>query len=353
MTPRSAASRRNSAPSGGRIRIDSAGALCTVQDRGRGGYQRFGVSVSGALDWQALALGNRLLGNDPDAAALEITYGGFQATFETNMTIALTGADLDARLDGAMLQMWEVCHVHAGQVLEMPGARWGIRTYLCVAGGIGAPRTLGSRSTYLPAHLGGLSGRPLSSGDVLPILRPRANPSSGARVPRGIRPWYGSKTVRVIPGPQDDYFTRAGLDMFFASTYVVTNQSNRQGLRLDGPTIESRSGDYNIISDGVATGAVQVPGDGKPIVLMADRQTTGGYPKIGVVATIDLPILAQQVPGAPLQFVRTTPQLGHRALRQWYRQLDALEKRAVRPKGHRMELVVNGIRYEAEVEELS
>jgi antagonist of KipI len=175
---------------------------------------------------------------------------------------------------------------------------------------------LGSRSTHSGSRLGGLDGGPLKAGDTLPLGEPSPSAAPGRRLPNALRPEYGRElTVRVIPGPQDAAFTAEGIETFYSSPYTVTEKSDRQGVRLDGPKIEAKNGRYDIVSDAVVFGSVQVPGDGMPIVLLADRQTTGGYAKIGIVATVDLPKLAQAAPGTVIRFVQTSVQDAQKALR--------------------------------------
>ena len=288
----------------GGITIVSPGPLSLVQDMGRTGYQRYGVSVSGAMDHEALLVGNLLVGNEPAAAAVEVTFGGAEFLFDQETVFALAGADLGATLDGTQLPVWESFVAPRGAELRFDAPVSGLRAYLCCAGGIATELVLGSRSTHVGSRLGGLSGGPLRAGDVLP-LGEAGDAAPGRRLPDSLRPPNGHDiTVRIIPGPQVDAFTDAGLETFFSSGYTVTDRSDRQGVRLDGPKIQAKDSRYDIVSDAVPLGAVQVPGDGMPIVLLADRQTTGGYVKIGVVATVDLPLMAQAQPGSTVNFQR-------------------------------------------------
>ncbi len=298
------------------VRVIARGALSLVQDRGRHGYQRYGVSVSGATDQEALLLGNRLLGNSPDAAALEVTVGGAEFEFLHDAVVAVTGADLSATIGDDPVPMWQSFFACEGLRLRFAMPARGIRAYLCVGGGIATEPVLGSRATHAASHLGGLSGGRLESGDELPAGETSTGSTPGLSLPVGLRPEYPeSLTVHVIPGPQNDVFAGAGTATLFGSQYIVTDRSDRQGLRLDGPVIESKTGRYDIVSDAVVAGSVQVPGDGKPIILMADRQTTGGYAKIGVVASVDLPALAQASPGVQVRFVRWTVAEAQKAAR--------------------------------------
>jgi antagonist of KipI len=299
------------------LRVANPGALTLVQDSGRLGFQRYGVSVSGAVDAEALFIGNLLAGNAADAAALEVTFGGAEFVFESDTIAAIAGADLNASLDGTPLPVWESFLTPAGSVLRFAAPVSGLRAYLACAGGIATPPVLGSRSTHTGSRLGGLDGGPLKANETLPLGEPSSNAAPGRRLPDDLRPGYSRElTVRVIPGPQDDAFTAEGIETFYSSPYTVTEKSDRQGVRLDGPKIEVKNGRYDIVSDAVVFGSVQVPGDGMPIVLLADRQTTGGYAKIGVVATVDLPRLAQAAPAMVIRFVQTSVQEAQQALRE-------------------------------------
>ena len=287
------------------IEVLEAGLLTTVQDLGRFGWQQDGVPVSGAMDDWALRAANRLVGNDERAAALEITLAGPALRFDGPGVIAVTGADLGACLDGRPMPRWQSAGVAAGAELTFSGARDGIRAYLGVAGGIDVPLVLGSRSTLARSRLGGYMGRALAPGDRVQVGE-CADPSLSAarRLPRELIPAYGHvHTLRVVMGPQDDLFTGEGIRCFLSETYTLALQSDRVGCRLTGPRIGHRRG-ADIVSDGTAFGSVQVTGDGMPIVLMADRGTTGGYTKIATVASADLSRVAQAAPGDRVRFVR-------------------------------------------------
>lgn len=295
----------------GRIRVIAPGPQCLVQDGGRTGFQKLGVSVSGAADIDALNVGNRLVGNHPNAAALEILLGGAEFEFDQETIFALTGAETGAALDGIPLarNVSYSAHRSARLVLGMTGPGQGLRAYLAIAGGINTPQILGSRSTHVASEIGGLDGRALTAGDLLDIGEPSEAAISGnmfnfpdSKTTAPELPEPPTVNVRVVLGPQDDDFSDEGIRTFLNSPYVVTDQSNRQGLRLDGPEIESRTGRYDIVSDAVVAGSVQIPGDGRPIVLLADRQTTGGYAKIATVASVDLPKLGQAPPRTTITF---------------------------------------------------
>ncbi len=298
----------------GLLKVITPGPLSLVQDGGRTGFQKYGVSVSGAVDIDSLNAGNRLVGNDPNDAAVEILLGGAEFVFEQAEIFALTGAETNATLDGVPLarNISYSAHAEARLVLGMPSPGLGLRAYLAVAGGIDAPQVMGSRSTHVASEIGGVDGRALTVGDSLRIGEPAHGAVSGnvfldSPVPGSASaPQESSEPppveVRVVLGPQHDEFSEKGIQTFLNSTYAVGDQSNRQGLRLDGPEIESRTGRYDIVSDAVVNGSIQVPGDGKPIVLLADRQTTGGYAKIATVISVDLPKLGQASPGMSITF---------------------------------------------------
>jgi antagonist of KipI len=298
------------------IEVVDGGMLTTVQDLGRYGYQRYGVPTSGALDLFSLRAANRLVGNADDAAGLEMMLIGPRLRFLVPATIALAGANLEARLDGRLVERWQSVVVEAGATLSFIGPEDGIRAYLAVAGGIDVPVVLGSRSTYVRSKLGGVEGRPLRAGDVLQVCGERPVLLGGAlRLPEAARPTYGhAHVLRVVLGPQDDRFTVRGIDTFLSSTYTVTAQSDRMGYRLTGPVIEHLRGP-DIVSDGTPFGAVQVAGDGVPIVLLADRGTAGGYTKIATVIGPDLPLVAQAAPGDSVTFACVDLEAAYAAVR--------------------------------------
>ena len=283
------------------IVVKTPGPLTTVQDAGRFGYQSSGIRPCGVMDTAAYEAANILVGNENGEAVLEMTFLGAALTFQTAAWAALTGADMAATLDGASVERYRAIKIEAGQTLAVGMAASGCRGYLAVRGGINVPSVMGSRATDIGAKLGGFAGRALKAGDVLPT---RAVDDWTPTDVRCTPPVYESEiTVRVIPGPQDDAFTPKGTDTFFSAPYEVSPNSDRMGIRLDGAEIESVNG-TDIVSDGIVFGSVQVPSGGKPIVLMADHQTTGGYAKIGTVISFDLPKLAQARPGDTVRFVR-------------------------------------------------
>ena len=306
------------------LRILQPGAQTTVQDLGRFGFQQYGVPVAGAMDPRSLRLANLLVDNDPGEAALEITLTGPQIVFDEANYVALTGGDLGALLDGEPMPRYQAVFVGAGQTLRFTGLRNGCRAYLAFAGGLDIPPVMGSRSTYMKAKLGGYKGRKLEAGDVLDFRCPKPD------LPFPERRRLGTDFVpqkeyllHVIPGPQDDHFTEEGMDTFFREVYTVSAEFDRMGIRLDGAAVEHKYGG-DIISDGIAFGAVQVPAAGKPIVMTADRQTTGGYPKIGTVVSADFRILGQLKGGDKVRFAPVTVEQAQNGMsleRQFFRMI--------------------------------
>ena len=306
------------------IEILRPGLLTTVQDGGRRGYQAFGVPVCGAMDWHALALANILAGNPWDEAALEVTALGPMIRFSSDAVFALAGADFTAQLNGVPIPANGAFFAHEGDILEMNVAKDGFRSYLAVAGGFDIPIFLSSRSTCLSAHFGGFQGRTLQIGDQLPLRAPQLWLKGLPKRSLTVTP-YEPQPIRVVLGPQHEAFSKAGLDTFFSSEYKLGKDCDRMGCRTEGPTINLRDGvTPNILSDGVVMGSIQVP-NGQPIIMMADRQTTGGYVKLGAVITADLPLLAQKRPGDTVHFACVTTQEAHTALRRSRRKLRALE----------------------------
>lgn len=285
--------------------VHTAGLLTTVQDWGRYGYQRFGMPVSGVMDVFSLELANLLAGNDPGDACLEATISGPDLEFTGATWIAITGADMDPHLNCLGIPMNTAVDVRPGDRLGFRGLRSGCRTYIAFAGGIAVPPVMGSRSTYLRAGIGGFHGRALTPGDELPLGEPVGKPRL-KKLPEVLIPEYKhEQTIRIISGPEAHYFEIAGLRSFLSTEYTVTAQSDRMGYRLSGEPIKHKEGMTNIISAGISLGTVQIPGDGQPIILMADRQTSGGYARIANVITVDLALLAQMRPGDKICFKET------------------------------------------------
>lgn len=289
------------------VKIVIPGALTTVQDRGRYGYQAFGIQVSGAMDLESYEAANALVGNQDGEAALELTLFGGTMEFTEDVVAALTGADMEPVVDGMPVSMNRPFQIRAGQVLTLGMAKTGCRTYLAVSGGIDVPIVMGSRSTNMKCCIGGLEGRALKAGDLLPIGKTQI--TFDQIKDRKAEPLQTEALLRlaVVEGPQEEYFTEKGKEDFYREVYTISEQSDRMGYRMDGMAVESKAG-ADIISDGIAFGSIQITAAGQPIVLMADRQTTGGYAKIGTVCSFDLPKLAQGKPGDRVQFYKMSVQ---------------------------------------------
>jgi len=296
------------------IRILDAGPQTTVQDLGRTGRMRYGIPPSGPVDRFAFVLVNRLLANPDTAAALECTLMGPRFEMTAAGAIAVTGADMPVTVNGQEAPGWATIAVKSGDVVKLGAARTGVRSYVGFAGGLDVPLVLGSRATYLRGRIGGLQGRALRKGDELAILPSGSvNPRRVAR--RDIPDYTGEPTVRAVLGPQADRFTDEGLRALFGGRYEVLPQSDRMGSRLRGPRIEHARG-HDIISDGIALGSIQVPGDGQPIVLLVDRQSTGGYTKAATICSSDIWRVGQARPGQWLRFQWIEVEEAHRLLRE-------------------------------------
>ena len=286
--------------------IERCGPGTTVQDHGRFGWQRYGLGPAGAMDRPAMAIANVLVGNGAGAAAIEFALvGGRFRVSGGAMRVALAGADADLKIDGRPVAPLTSATAFDGEIIDIGTARAGMFMYLAIAGGIALAPALGSVATHVRAGVGGIDGRALLAGDRLGcnLAEPVGNDltaSARAKTADSAAP------IRVILGPQDDYFSAEGLATFLGSAYTITPQIDRMGLRLAGPKIAHGPKGYNIVSDGIATGSIQVPGMGEPLVLLADRQTTGGYPKIATVITADLGRLAQMRPGTQIKFAAVT-----------------------------------------------
>jgi len=303
----------------GALLIVKPGLVTTVQDLGRFGYQASGVPVAGPMDAFSHRLANQLVGNDPDAATIEVTLIGPEIAVEADTTIAITGAQFEVSYDGRLLPIGASVNVSRGGQLRFGRVHQGARAYLAVAGGIQTPVVLGSRATHLVSRMGGVNGRALVAGDRLPVVEPsasvRARKATGLTLPTG-----GRARLRVIPGPQEEWFAPSAFQALSSVSFRVSPRSNRMGYRLEGPPlVRSREGE--LISEPVGMGAIQVPGAGEPILLMADRQTAGGYPKIGHVISADLPLAGQLAPGDFVEFVACTQQEAIAALISRERQL--------------------------------
>lgn len=283
----------------GHLRVEDPGLFTTVQDLGRTGYQRFGISPAGAMDPDRLALANALAGNAADVAGLEMTAGGPTLVVEAETCRLAVAGDQAITVNGEAAGAWRAVDLRRGDRVQVGALRSGLRGYLAVAGGLALAPTLGSLSTHTRTGIGGVDGRALRRGDRLPLDKAgAAGPPLALDPPPAVD---AIEAVRVVLGPQADAFTEAGLATFLSSAYAVSARSDRMGCQLDGPVIEHLGG-FNIVSDGIVNGSIQVPGSGRPIVLLADRQTTGGYTKIATVISADLPVFAQLRPGDTVRF---------------------------------------------------
>ena len=307
------------------IRIVEPGALSTVQDLGRPGQLRYGIPPSGPIDRTAFVVANRLVGNDGGAAGLECTVTGPRFEVEAPCAVAVTGAGMPVTVNGAEAPVWTTLILKSGDVVKLGAARAGVRAYVAFSGGVDVPPVLGSRSTYLRGRLGGLGGRALRRDDRLALF-PAPLPPVRRAQPRVVPDLAAVPEIRVVLGPQADCFTDEGVEAFLGGEYEMLPQSDRMGARLRGPRVAHTRG-HDIISDGIALGSIQVPGDGQPIALLVDRQSTGGYTKVATVCSFDIGRLGQVKPGHRLRFRAIDVAEAHGALRQWQASLaDVLEE---------------------------
>lgn len=306
------------------MKIMTPGPLSTVQDAGRFGYMSTGFGSGGAMDDYSMRVANLLVGNDPGDGVIEMTMLGITAEFTCDTVIALTGADMNASLNGEAIPMYQPVEVSRGDRLAMGAAKTGMRGYLAVAGGFDIEPVMGSMSTNLKVKLGGFQGRKLAAGDEIPLRCSMTLEMMGAVKWQPENDYPKAVTVRVVFGPQEDYFTEKGIDTFLGTWYHVSGQSDRMGIRLEGSPIENKNG-VDIISDGIAYGSVQIPASGTPIIMMADRQTTGGYAKIATVITADLYKIAQARPGTAIRFRAVTEKEAVAALKQQRAKLKKLQ----------------------------
>lgn len=291
------------------LKIIKSGMLTTVQDLGRYGFQKYGVIASGAMDPFAHRIANLLVGNPENAATLEISLIGPSIEFQEDAHIAICGGNLSPKIDGKDCKMWRILAVPRGSTLSFGAPKKGCRAYLAIAGGISVLEVMRSKSTYLRAEIGGHQGRALKTGDKLqlgPVPPKRLaalHKAATAEIDWQIQApnYYHEPVVRMMRGRQFDLFDAGSKERIFTDPFTVSSHSDRMGYRLEGSPLALET-PGELISEPVAFGSIQVPSDGNPIVLMADRQTTGGYPKIGQVASVDLPLIAQLNPGDRIRF---------------------------------------------------
>ena len=333
------------------ITIINPGLLTTIQDEGRFGYGQFGVTPSGPMDTESFQIANLLVGNAPGESALEATVLGpaFRVTEDTVM--AITGADMSATLNGNPIPMNRAISVPAGSEVKLQAAKDGSRTYIAFHGGFDIAPVMGSRATSLQCHIGGLEGRKLEKGDVLPLRPASGVPENLSR--RSVSHHLRRKketVIRVIPGPQADAFTEAGLAAFWGTPYTVSKEFDRMGCRLEGQPIQHKT-DGNIISDGIVNGAIQVPTTGQPIIMLAERQATGGYTKIATVISADLPVVGQCLPGDILRFQAVSIDEDHRLLKEQTARMEDLKRCLTAPPGaYTYHISINGKTYEVVAE---
>lgn len=284
------------------IKVLRPGLLTTVQDQGRKQYLAYGMPKSGVMDRYAANVANLLCSNPLSAAVLEMTVGGGSFIFSQAMRIAVCGAEMPLELNGTPIDAWTAIDVEAGDALDAGMVRSGCRCYLAVSGGIDVPEVMGSRSTYFRAGIGGYEGRPLKAEDHLAVLEAMPHAEVPVNVPADLIPVYGQDIIlRLLLGPQDELFNEQGLRSLLESTFLVSGEADRMGYRLEGPAIAHRD-KADIVSDALVPGAVQVPGNGQPIIMMVDCGTTGGYAKIATVISADLWKVAQAKPQDRVRF---------------------------------------------------
>jgi biotin-dependent carboxylase-like uncharacterized protein len=326
------------------LRVLAPGLMTTLQDLGRTGYQRLGVPVSGALDHVSLRAANLLVGNTPGVGALEIAYQGPVLRVEADsVRIAVAGgrAAIDVHPAGADgtagrgLAPWQSARLVRGDVVKVGAITGSAVAYLAVEGGFDVGPVLGSQSTLARSGIGGFKGRALREGDLLALKQEVAAERGEMMLPSFDLALRGR--VRIVLGPQDDHFTQAGLQTLLENAFIVSSASDRMGMRLQGPPLEHSSKGYNIVSDGIALGSVQVPGNGLPIILLADRQTTGGYPKIATVISADIPALGRLTPGASIAFEAVDVVAAEAEARRLASEIDAMAARII-PVRHEADL---------------
>ena len=349
------------------LKVRRAGMLTSVQDLGRWGFQLSGVPVAGAMDLPALRIGNAMLGNPEGAAALEVTLLGPELEVCGGGAAVFAGADLGFSVNGRAVGSWRVVELKSGDVISFTGPKNGCRGNLCFAGGVGVPLVMNSRSTYMRAKIGGFEGRALKNGDVITTGEPSPlwKRLDGFTLPPELNPALPADApLSLMTGLQEDLFTEEGRATLFSSEYTITSESDRMGCRLDGAKIEHVKGG-DIVSDGVPLGAVQIPSHGMPIVMLADRQTTGGYTKIGVLTPLSIEALVQKMPGSAVRFRKASIEDGtaeQMKIAEAVRRVGELRStyvsrpRAAQANGGfasaRLRLTVNGKQYEVTCEEI-
>lgn len=306
------------------FRVLRGGMQTTIQDLGRYGYQSQGISVSGAMDVRSFKIANLLIDNPENEAGLEITLIGPTLEFTDDVIIAITGGNFNPTVNGESVPMYQAIYIHKGDILKFQSAMTGSRCYVAFSSYLSVPVVMGSRSTNLKSKTGGYHGRKLQDGDYVDF-----------RIKRKYLPFFLSRklelnefedveaTLRVVMGPQDDMFIKDGIETFLKEEYTVTGEFDRMGCRLDGPYIATEKGS-DIISDGIAFGAIQVPAHGRPIIMLADRQTTGGYAKIANVISVDIPKLVQRKTDHKIRFQAVSVEQAQKLYREEIMEFDRM-----------------------------
>ncbi|KKO49070.1 allophanate hydrolase [Arsukibacterium sp. MJ3] len=293
------------------VKVIASGVLSLLQDNGRFGQGALGLTTGGPMDAAAANWANRLLGNPANATLIECSVGGLQLQANTNSYFTVTGATLPLSINGNAAEQWTVHKIQQGDVIELGMVSQGLRAYVAVAGGFNVATQFGSSATVLRESIGGINGNKLQPGDLLPC--PAVNTLARQQLALAYRPIFNSiLTLRLVEGYQADNFSKAERQRFYLNSYNVTPQADRMGYKLSGSAIHCQQS--QLLSEGICYGAVQIPPDGQPIVLLNDRQTLGGYPKIGAVLSLDCALLAQAVAGTQVYFTPINPQQAHNAL---------------------------------------
>ncbi len=324
------------------ITVNRSGLLTSIQDLGRYGFQKYGVIVSGAMDMNSLRIANLLVGNEEGEGALEITLMGPSLSVEEDTLMAITGADMAPEIDGERVPLWRPVYVKKGSVIDFKACRSGCRAYMAFTGGFTVKEVMNSKSTYLRGEMGGHEGRALKAGDTLrfnPMSKKAARlmqqlKSSGSPGSFTAASWYVNSEafvpmkknpiIRVMRGGEFDRFAESSQTRLFEQEFHITPKSDRMGYRIEGPTLQLEE-PFELLSEAVANGTIQVPNDGNPIILLADRQTTGGYPKIAQVVTVDLPVMAQLKPGEKVRFKEVTLEEAERLYLEQEQQMEQLK----------------------------
>ncbi|MGN0268972.1 MAG: biotin-dependent carboxyltransferase family protein [Lachnospiraceae bacterium] len=313
------------------IRVIKGGMLTTIQDMGRTGYQSQGFSVAGVMDVRSFQIANLLLDNPENEAVIEFTLIGPTLEFTSDTIIAITGGDFGPTINGEPAPMYTAIYMHKGDILKFGSAKTGARGYVAFSSYLKIPVVMGSRCTNLKSRIGGFKGRKLQDGDyILFRIKRRYLPFF---LSRHLKPEDFSQeetTLRVVMGTQDYMFSKQGIETFLSNEYVVTSEFDRMGCRLEGPYIAPKT-TSDMISDGIAFGSIQVPSHGKPIILLADRQTTGGYAKIATVISADIPKLVQRKTDHKIRFVPVTVEEAQEIYAEEIKKLDAMRQEIHKP----------------------